>query len=51
MGWKDRKDPYDAEDAFEDEYFDGNDLDKDLLYDLHDEDDYDFTPLEEDQDN
>ena len=36
-----RIDPYDNEESFEDEYFDGNDLDDDLLYSLYDEDEYD----------
>jgi len=36
-----RIDPYDEEDSFEDEYFDGDDLDDDLLYSLFDEDEYD----------
>lgn len=37
MGWNDHLDPYDDE-SFEDEYFDGDDLDEDLLYSLHEED-------------
>lgn len=41
MGYSERIDPYDEEDSFEDEYFDGEDLDDDLLYSLYDEDDYD----------
>lgn len=39
------KDPYDEDDSFEDEYFDGNDLDDDLLYSLFDEEEYDFDEL------
>lgn len=44
-----RIDPYDDEDSFEDEYFDGNDLDNDLLYFLYDEDEYEFEEGEEEE--
>jgi hypothetical protein len=47
MGWNDHLDPYNNEDLFDDEYFDGEDLDKDLLYSLFDDDEYE--PLEEDE--
>lgn len=39
-------DPFDLEDEFEDIYFDGDDLDDDSLYDLHEDDEYDL--LDED---
>ena len=45
MGWNDNLDPYDDE-SFEDEYFDGDDLDEDLLYSLHEEDE-DFIIVED----
>lgn len=45
MGWNDHLDPYDDE-SFEDEYFDGDDLDEDLLYSLHEEDE-DFIIVED----
>lgn len=41
MGWNDNLDPYDDEESFDDEYFDGDELDDDLLYSLFDEDEYD----------
>jgi hypothetical protein len=44
MGWNDHLDPYE-EDSFDDEYFDGDELDDDLLYSLFDEDEYE--PLDE----
>jgi hypothetical protein len=47
MGWNDRQDPFDEEDSFEDDYFDGDELDDDLLYALYDEDDYEFTQNED----
>jgi len=47
MGWNDHLDPYDDEDSFDDEYFDGDELDDDLLYSLFDEDEYEL--LEEDE--
>lgn len=47
MGWNDRHDPFDDEDSFEDEYFDGDELDDDLLYALYDEDEYEFTENED----
>ena len=43
MGWNDRQDPFDEEDSFEDEYFDGDELDDDLLYALYDEEEYEFV--------
>lgn len=46
-----RIDPYDKEDSFEDEYFDGEDLNKDMLYSLYDEDEYDFEELPEEEDD
>jgi hypothetical protein len=47
MGWNDRHDPFDDEDSFEDEYFDGDDLDDDLLYALYDEEEYEFIENED----
>jgi hypothetical protein len=52
MGWNDHLDPFDEAEAFEDEYFDGEDLSEDLLYHLYDESEYDyeiFEDTEEDQ--
>lgn len=46
MGWNDRQDPLD-EDSFEDEYFDGDELDDDLLYALYDAEDYDLLENED----
>ena len=43
MGWNGRHDPFDDEDSFEDEYFDGDELDDDLLYALYDEEEYEFV--------
>ena len=43
MGWNDRQDPFDEEDSFEDDYFDGDELDDDLLYALYDEEEYEFV--------
>ena len=47
MGWNDRIDPYDPEDSFDDEYFDGDDLEEDLLYLLFDADEYDILDDDE----
>ena len=47
MGWNDRIDPYDSEDSFDDEYFDGDDLEEDLLYLLFDADEYDILDDDE----
>lgn len=49
MGWNDHLDPYDDE-SFEDEYFDGDDLDEDLLYSLHEENEEDEFLIAEDDD-
>ena len=46
MGWNDRQDPLD-EDSFEDEYFDGDELDDDLLYALYDAEEYDLLENED----
>jgi hypothetical protein len=48
MGWNDRIDPFDDEESFEDEYFDGDELDDDILYSLHDTDEYDFLEFDDD---
>ena len=46
MVGNDPLDSYDDEGLFDDEYFDGDELDDDLLYSLFDEDEYE--PLDED---
>lgn len=50
MGGNSQIDPFDEEDSFEDEYFDGDELDNDLLYLLYDLEEYDFY-LEEPEDD
>jgi hypothetical protein len=47
MGWNDRLDPFDDEDSFDDEYFDGDELDDDILYSLFDAEEYDVLDDEE----
>lgn len=50
MGWNDREDSFTDEDSFDDEYFDGDDLDDDLLYSLFDADEYDVLDDDEEDD-
>lgn len=48
MGRNEALDPFDFEDAYDDVYFDGEELDYDLLYELHSLEDYDILVLDED---
>jgi hypothetical protein len=47
MGRNDALDPFDFEDDYDDFYFDGDDLDDDLLYALFDAEEYETWDDEE----